>query len=108
MATLYDPGSERDSCGIGFVAQIRGKPLHSVVYRGLTLLKNMSHRGAQGCDPYTGDGAGVMVQIPHRFFSSQIRKFELPPVGHYGVGMLFLPRVEEKARLARKILREIA
>ena len=64
---LYDPGFERDACGIGFVAHAKGNPSHGIVRQGLTLLENLTHRGAAGCDPCSGDGAGILFQVPHRF-----------------------------------------
>ena len=66
---LYDPKrDERDACGVGFVAHVRGTPSHQIVRQGLTLLENLAHRGAVGCDPCSGDGAGIVVQLPHEFF----------------------------------------
>ena len=65
---LYNPQNERDGCGIGFVANIKGQKSHKLVEQGLLVLKNLHHRGAQGCDPCTGDGAGLLSQIPHEFF----------------------------------------
>jgi glutamate synthase (NADPH/NADH) large chain len=97
---LYDPGLERDACGIGFVADIKGRRSHELVLKGIQILLNLSHRGACGCDPETGDGAGVLIQIPHEFFARECAKlgFALPIPGEYGVGMVFLP-VERHERL---------
>ncbi len=97
---LYDPASERDACGIGFVASISGHKSHDVVVKGIQILLNLAHRGACGCDPETGDGAGVLIQIPHKFFARECGKlgFSLPEPGAYGVGMVFLP-VEKHPRL---------
>ena len=97
---LYDPHNERDACGIGFVANIKGQRSHDVIVKGIQVLVNLTHRGACGCDPETGDGAGVLIQIPHRFFARECARlgFTLPPAGEYGVGMTFLP-VEPHARL---------
>ncbi|QCX34579.1 glutamate synthase large subunit [Caloramator sp. E03] len=91
---LYDPAFEKDSCGVGFVANIRGEKTHSIVKQGLQVLVNLTHRGAVGSDPKTGDGAGIMVQIPDEFFRIECDnlKIELPPEGAYAVGMIFLPR----------------
>src|SRR5919206_2708263 len=91
---LYDPRYERDACGIGFVAHIGGTRSHGIVQKGLELLDNMSHRGAVGCDPCTGDGAGVLLQVPRSFLARACADagLELPANGAYGVGMLFLPR----------------
>jgi glutamate synthase domain-containing protein 2/glutamate synthase domain-containing protein 1/glutamate synthase domain-containing protein 3 len=97
---LYDPANERDACGIGFVANIRGQKSHDIIVKGIQVLINLTHRGACGCDPETGDGAGVLIQIPHQFFARECTRlgFTLPPAGEYGVGMTFLP-VEPHQRL---------
>ena len=97
---LYDPRQERDACGIGFVCHIGGRKSHDMIEKGIQVLINLTHRGACGCDPDTGDGAGVLIQIPHKFFVRETAKlgFTLPPAGEYGVGMTFLP-VERHARL---------
>ena len=90
---LYDPAYEHDACGVGFVANLRGEKSHQIVRSGLEILVNLTHRGACGCDPLTGDGAGILTQIPHEFFQSQAGKlgFDLPAPGDYGVGTVFLP-----------------
>jgi len=97
---LYDPGQEHDACGIGFVASISGQRSHEIIRKGIQVLLNLAHRGACGCDPETGDGAGVLIQIPHKFFARECDKlgFTLPKAGTYGVGMIFLP-VEKHPRL---------
>jgi glutamate synthase (NADPH) large chain len=97
---LYHPAQEHDACGIGFVANIRGHKSHDIVKKGIQLLLNLAHRGACGCDSETGDGAGILLQIPHQFFARECRTlgFELPQPGSYGVGMTFLP-VEKHERL---------
>ncbi len=97
---LYHPAQEHDACGIGFVASIKGEKSHDIVSKGIHVLVNLAHRGACGCDPETGDGAGVLIQIPHRFFSRECEKlgFALPKPGAYAVGMIFLP-VEKHPRL---------
>ncbi|WP_339189718.1 glutamate synthase large subunit [Paenibacillus sp. FSL P2-0121] len=94
---LYDPQFEKDACGMGFVAHIKGTPSHNIVSNALTMLFNMEHRGGQGSEPNSGDGAGIMLQIPHRFFASEAQKlgFALPEQGHYGVGMIFLSHNDE-------------
>src|SRR5262245_25701830 len=92
---LYDPQFERDSCGVGFVANIDGTRSNRIMRQALEVLLNLSHRGACGCDPETGDGAGILLQIPHEFFSRECQRMgwaALPGSGHYGVGMVFLPR----------------
>jgi glutamate synthase (NADPH/NADH) large chain len=98
---LYDPRQERDACGVGFVAHIKGKKSHDMVSQGLQILKNLTHRGATGADPLAGDGAGILLQIPDAFFRIHTANlgFTLPPVGRYGVGMLFLPQ-DNTARAA--------
>ena len=97
---LYDPATEHDACGIGFVASISGEKSHRIVEQGIQILINLTHRGACGCDPETGDGAGVLIQIPHKFFARECAAlgFELPGPGEYAVGMTFLP-VEKQPRL---------
>ena len=91
---LYDPQFERDACGVGFVAHIKGKKSHTIIEQGLTVLRNLTHRGAVGWDPKLSDGAGLLIQIPDRYFREEMAKqgVKLPPKGQYGVGMVFLPR----------------
>ena len=97
---LYDPAFEHDACGIGFVASIRCQKSHEIIRQGIQVLINLTHRGACGCDPETGDGAGILIQIPHKFFARECAAlgFELPAEGDYAVGMTFLP-VEKHQRL---------
>ena len=91
---LYHPSYEHDACGVGFVAHIKGKKSHAIVEQGLSVLKNLSHRGAVGWDPKLSDGAGCLIQIPDRFYREEMARqgVKLPPAGQYGVGMVFLPR----------------
>jgi len=91
---LYRPSFERDSCGIGFVANIKGNKSHQIISDALTILEHMEHRGACGCEINTGDGAGIMIQTPHEFFFDECIRlgFHLPAYGKYGVGMIFFPR----------------
>ena len=91
---LYDPQYEHDACGIGAVVDISGTKSHKIVAYGKQVLLNLQHRGAAGADESTGDGAGILMQIPHEFFAAEADrlKFDLPAAGHYGVGILFLPR----------------
>ena len=100
-AGLYRPSLEHDACGVGFVAHIRGHKSHSIVEQGLLILKNLDHRGAVGADPLMGDGAGVLIQIPDAVFREEMGKqgVALPPLGEYGVGMIFLPK-EHASRMA--------
>ena len=109
---LYDPRNEHDACGLGFVVNVKGAASHDIVLKGLEILQNLAHRGACGCDSETGDGAGILIQIPHKFFVREVSGcgFSLPSRGEYGVAMCFLP-VERQQRLAcegllEKITRE--
>ena len=92
---LFDPALEKDSCGVGFIADIKGRKSHKIVEDALTILVNLEHRGAVGADPRAGDGAGILVQMPHKFIAKKAAEIgvkKLPPPGHYAVGALFLPR----------------
>ncbi|HYB41747.1 MAG TPA: glutamate synthase large subunit, partial [Candidatus Methylomirabilis sp.] len=90
---LYDPAHEHDACGVGFVVDIKGRKSHSVVSQALTVLKNLLHRGACGCEANTGDGAGILIQMPHAFLARECDRMglELPAPGDYGAGLVFLP-----------------
>ena len=97
---LYDPSYEHDACGIGIVANIKGEKSNAILAQGLEVLRKLSHRGGVGSEPDSGDGAGILLQIPHEFLCKAVSGlFELPAPGRYGVGMIFLP-TEEGARLA--------
>ncbi len=91
---LYDPSQEHDSCGVGFVVDIKGRRSHRIVQQALEVVINLLHRGACGCETNTGDGAGMLLQLPHRFFRKEADRLgiELPAPGEYGAGMVFLPR----------------
>ena len=91
---LYNAEFERDACGIGFVANIKGHKSHHHIADALTVLENMEHRGACGCENNTGDGAGILFQIPHEFFFDECLHLgvHLPNSGKYGVGMIFFPK----------------
>jgi len=91
---LYRPEFEHDACGIGFVANIKSNKSHKIVSDALTILENMEHRGACGCENNTGDGAGLLIQTPHEFFFEECLKLgvHLPPFGKYGVGVIFFPK----------------
>src|SRR5258708_14821933 len=91
---LYDPAQGKGSAGVGFIADIKGRKSHKIVEDALSILCNLEHRGAVGADPRAGDGAGILVQIPHAFFSAAAGKlgFRLPAPGEYAVGALFMPR----------------
>lgn len=99
---LYDPANEHDNCGIGFVAHIKGQQSNEIIKRGLEVLTNMTHRGAESSDNKSGDGAGILMQIPHEFFATF--GFDLPASGKYGTGMLFLPVDESEALLCQETL----
>jgi glutamate synthase (NADPH) large chain len=103
---FYDPAHEKDSCGVGFVADMKNRRSHSIVSKGLDILRNLVHRGAVGADPKAGDGCGMLVQMPHRFFKEECAKlgFQLPEPGLYAVGQFFLPRDPEVAQVCRDII----
>ena len=105
-ASLYDPRNEHDACGVGFIAQINGRKSHAIIRDAIRALCNLEHRGAIGGDMKTGDGAGILFQIPHRFFS-RVAPFNLPPAGSYGVGFLFLPQQAAEAERARKLTENV-
>ncbi|MFG6463592.1 glutamate synthase-related protein [Roseateles sp. DXS20W] len=98
---LYRPANEKDACGLGFVAHIKGQKAHNIVQQGLKILENLDHRGAVGADKLMGDGAGILIQIPDEYYREEMAKqgITLPPPGEYGVGMIFLPK-EAASRLA--------
>lgn len=109
---LYDPQFEKDNCGVGFVAHMKGNKSHTIIQQGLEVLVNLTHRGAVGADANTGDGAGILIQIPHAFLARETEKlgFTLPSEKEYGVGMVFLPQ-EPNARyfcegVFEKVLKE--
>lgn len=92
---MYDPALEKDACGVGFVVNIEGIATNKVLLDAKKMLIRMSHRGACGCDNNTGDGAGVMTSIPHAYFRETLKgdaQIELPDLGHYAVGVVFMPR----------------
>src|SRR3989449_10319516 len=91
---LYDPWFEHDACGVGFVVNVKGKKSHQIIQQALQVLRNLDHRGACGCEANTGDGAGILMQMPHAFLQKQCEQlgFKLPKPGQYGAGLVFLPR----------------
>ena len=105
---LYDPSFEHDSCGIGFVANLRNKKSFRYIQNALDMLVNMEHRGGCGCEPETGDGAGILLQIPHSFYLAECKKigFSLPPEGEYGVAMTFFPMDENLRAIVKSRLEE--
>ena len=102
---LYQPEYEHDACGVGFVVQITGEKTHDIVERGLQVLENMVHRGAEGADNKTGDGAGILVQIPHEFILLQ--GIPVPERGHYGTGLVFFPKDKKEAALCMEMLKAV-
>jgi len=106
---LYDPAYEHDACGAGFVVNIKGKPSHDIVRQGLQILVNLEHRGACGCEANTGDGAGILVQVPHKFFKKVFQKknTEIPDAGQYGVGMVFMPPNIKSRGDCERVVQEI-
>jgi len=103
---LYNSVNEHDSCGLGFIANIKGKKSHDIIKKGLFILENLEHRGATGADPLVGDGAGILTQIPHEFFLKEVKKegFSLPALGEYGVGVFFFPRERENFEKIKKFI----
>lgn len=106
---LYNPEHEHDACGVGFVVNIKGQRSHEIVLKGLEVLDNLTHRGACGCDPLTGDGAGILMQIPHAFFAREAAKLalDLPAPGDYGVGMVFLPLDPHKREACEAVFEQV-
>jgi glutamate synthase (NADPH) large chain len=104
---LYDPAYEHDACGVAFVADQHGRRSHDVVAKGLSALRRMDHRGARGAEPNTGDGAGIMLQIPDEFLRAVVG-FELPPAGAYATGLAFLPTDPDGAERAKRVLEKYA
>ncbi|MCX6592699.1 MAG: glutamate synthase large subunit [Acidobacteria bacterium] len=106
---LYHPQNEKDACGLGFIVNIDGTRSHSIIEQGIQILINLTHRGACGCDPDTGDGAGILIQIPHKFFAKECERlgFALPPQGQYGVGMCFLPVNRQQRLMCKGILERV-
>ncbi|MCI1779231.1 MAG: glutamate synthase large subunit [Bacteroidales bacterium] len=100
---MYDPRNEHDNCGIGFVAHIKGEASHDIVQRGFNVLENMQHRGATGADNSTGDGAGMLMQIPHAYYKD-VLKIDVPEPGSYGTGLVFLPQTLAEADSCMEIL----
>jgi glutamate synthase (NADPH/NADH) large chain len=107
---LYDPAFEHDSCGVGFVAHVKGKRSHQILIDAEEVLRNMDHRGACGCEPNTGDGAGILTALPHEFLQRVARKelaAELPPPGQYAAGLVFLPKIDAQRAKCKKAVEEI-
>src|SRR5271156_6812821 len=106
---LYDPANERDSCGVGVVADMNGRKSHAILQKGLQILVNLDHRGATGADATLGDGCGVLTQIPHAFFARECEKLgiNLPAPSHYAIGQFFMPRSSEAHAQVERIVEEV-
>jgi len=104
---LYDPACEHDACGVALVADVLGRRSHEILQMGLAALCRLDHRGARGAEPDTGDGAGIMLQIPDEFYRATV-DFDLPPPGHYATGLVFLPTTEATAARAVSVLEKYA
>ncbi len=106
---LYHPSTEHDSCGVGFVAHMKGKKSHDIIQKAVLTLNHLEHRGACGCEVNTGDGAGILMQIPHEFLSKEFSKcgISLPELGKYGAGTLFLPQQKDEREQSESLLKSI-
>src|SRR6266404_3569865 len=106
---LYDPQFEHEACGVGFVVNIKGQKSHAIIKQAMQVLLNLDHRGACGCEANTGDGAGILIQIPHDFLklAAKESRVNLPGYGEYGVGMIFLPQKAAQRADCEKIFGEI-
>ncbi len=106
---MYDPAFEHDACGVGFVADIKGKKDHEIVRNGIEILENLKHRGATGSDPETGDGAGILTQLPDAFLRKVCHEIdiELPAPGQYGAGLIFLPNIAEDRHKIENIFEQV-
>ena len=105
---LYEPSTEHDACGVGLVADISGAKSHKIIQEGLQVLCNLHHRGAAGSDEFTGDGAGILIQVPHELYVQDAadNNYELPEAGHYGVGMAFLPPKKDLAENVKTLINQ--
>jgi len=106
---LYDPRYEHDSCGVGFVVDLKNRQSHDIVRDALQILNNLEHRGACGCEKNTGDGAGILVQMPHAFLQKECARLgiTLPAPGQYGVGMVFLPTDERGRQICERAFERV-
>ena len=106
---LFDPALERDACGVGFIVDLKARKSHAIVQDALAILENLEHRGAVGADPLAGDGAGILIQIPHELFKAEQKKlgFEIPEPGHYAVGQLFMPQDERLRAHCETVIRRV-
>src|ERR1700691_3708159 len=103
---LYDPANAPGACGIALVAKLRGEASHAVVEKALDALENLEHRGAEGADPNTGDGAGILLQIPDAFLRAAVAGVELPTPGRYGVGVCYLPTDSDRRIALEQLIEE--
>src|SRR5258705_4343922 len=104
---LYSPSDEHDACGVGFVVHTKGKTSNDIVVKALQVLINLEHRGACGCEANTGDGAGILLQMPDGFLRA-VLPFELPPLGQYGAGLVFLPHDPQSRNTVKALVEKIA
>ena len=106
---LYDPRYEHDACGVGFVVDVKGRKSNAIINQALTVLRNLHHRGACGCEKNTGDGAGILIQMPHAFLAQACKseRIDLPGPGEYGVGMIYLPRDPAERYKCEKLFERI-
>jgi len=106
---LYDPQFEHDACGVGFIVNMKGKKSHEVVQQGIQILVNLDHRGACGCEPNTGDGAGILIQLPHKFFTKAAKEngFVLPAPGRYGVAMIYMAKDETDRHHCERVFERV-
>src|SRR6185295_2978239 len=106
---LYDPAHEHDACGVGFVVDMKGRKSKRIVQDAIQVLLNLQHRGACGCEKNTGDGAGILMQVPHRFFVEECAKLgmKLPDAGAYGAGVVFLPTDTASREACERMFEEV-
>jgi len=105
---LYDSSYEHDACGVGFVVDMRGRKSANIVKNSIQVLLNLQHRGACGCEVNTGDGAGILLQVPHKFLAGKCDRLgiKLPPPGQYGVGVVFLPTAPDSRQACERIFEQ--
>ena len=107
---LYDPANEKDSCGVGFVADMKGRASHDILLEADHALRRMDHRGGCGCETNTGDGCGILTAVPHKFFQRVAKEefgIELPAKGRYAVGNVFLPAIESERKKCKETINQL-